>query len=409
MTSVHLRNVSKEYSGGTKALAEIELEVREGELLALVGASGSGKTTVLRLIAGLESPTRGSIHFGVDDVTAWPPWRRQTAMVSEASSLLPQQTAAENLAWSRERRRKELRSGTNGGRRPWWRTVWGALRRGSKRTEERGSERTEAQGDGADAELTDWAARLGLTDLLDRKPRSLSSGQQQRVALGRALLANPSVMLLDEPLGRLDGPQRSELSRELKRFQRRQGATWIYVTHDRREATSVADRIGLLDGGRLLQVGTPRELGDEPESLRVAQWMAARPLNVIHGRWRPSMSVAATWRASDGVLVRRVGAASPSASPSAGPAGGERAWWAGVVTELEEADGATWIWVSPEPAVYGEAVYGEAVPREIEHAGDLCVEVSATDSSWRRGDEVWAGFDRARARWFESNSGRRLR
>ncbi|MFO0906632.1 MAG: ABC transporter ATP-binding protein [Pirellulales bacterium] len=404
MTSVHLRNVSKEYSRGAAAVAGIDLTVGDGELLALVGASGSGKTTLLRLIAGLEEPTRGSIALGVDEVTAWPPWRRQTAFVSEASSLLPHKTAAENLVWSRERRRAQPRG----------RSLWQRLLGWEGETP---AEREEAAA---------WAARLGLTDVLNRLPQTLSAGQQQRVALGRALMARPRVLLLDEPLGRLDGPQRAALARELRQFQRRQGATWIYVTHDRREAASVADRIGLLDAGRLVQIGTPLELGEDPDSLRVAQWMAARPLNVLTGRFESSemfacswgsrqpaplssppdaatrsavtesgMRVAATWRANEGVLVSRDGAVRPAAT--------DRLWWAGVVTELEPADGATWVWVAPAGRTPRET------SGENEQDGDLCVEVSAASASWRRGDEVWAGFERARTRWFESTSGRRLR
>ncbi|MFM7073828.1 MAG: ABC transporter ATP-binding protein [Planctomycetota bacterium] len=246
MTDLRLERVSKQYDATSWGVRDIDLDVRRGELLAIVGASGSGKTTLLRLIAGLEQPTSGEVHLGERRVTHSPPWERGVGLVAEAAALLPHLTVEENLEWSRrQRRRHGVDAGKGGG------------------TEEDNRHELTAV---AIAEM------LGLSGTLARRPAELSAGQQQRVALGRALAAQPAILLLDEPLGRIDGPGRLSLAWELKQAQRATGSTWIYVTHDRQEAAAVADRVAVLDEGQLLQVGTECQLRENPCDLRVMSW-----------------------------------------------------------------------------------------------------------------------------------------
>lgn len=254
MADLLLERVSKRYDTLSWGVREIGLRVDDGEVLAIVGASGSGKTTLLRLIAGLEQPCEGQIYLGGQRMTTLPPWERDIGWVAEAAALLPHLTVAENLDWSRQQRRRRG-LGTSADQQA-------TAANGTTAGQRGGDEFTAA----AIAEL------LGLSGLLSRKPAELSAGQQQRVALGRALAARPAILLLDEPLGRIDGPSRQSLAWELKRVQRATGSTWLYVTHDRHEAVTVADRIAVLDDGRLLQAGTERELRESPQDVRVMAW-----------------------------------------------------------------------------------------------------------------------------------------
>jgi ABC-type sugar transport system ATPase subunit len=247
MTDLRLERVSKRYDTASWGVRDIDLDVRRGELLAIVGASGSGKTTLLRLIAGLEQPSGGEVHLGGRRVTHLPPWERGIGLVAEAGALLPHLTVGENLEWSRRQRRRHCIGGTG---------------KSGETEEDNRHELTAAE----------IAQMLGLSGTLTRRPAELSAGQQQRVVLGRVLAAQPAILLLDEPLGRIDGPSRLSLAWELKQVQRSTGSTWIYVTHDRQEAAAVADRIAVLDEGQLLQLGTECELRANPRDLRVMSW-----------------------------------------------------------------------------------------------------------------------------------------
>jgi ABC-type sugar transport system ATPase subunit len=253
MAELRLERVSKQYDTASWGVRALDLLVDEGELVAVVGASGSGKTTLLRLIAGLEQLSDGDIFIGGRQVTSDPPWKRDVGLVSEAAALMPQLTVEENLDWSRRQRKRRSEDQASGDQASGY----------------------QASGDsGGSGELS--AARiaemLGLNGVLGRRPAELSAGQQQRVALGRALASRPRVMLLDEPLGRIDGPGRQSLAWELKRIQQLTRTTWVYVTHDRQEAVTVADRVAVLHEGRLLQVGTDAELRRRPSHLRVMAW-----------------------------------------------------------------------------------------------------------------------------------------
>src|SRR5438876_10597975 len=248
MASVAIRRLSKVFDGGVQALHELDVEVRDGELLVLLGPSGSGKTTVLRCVAGLEEPTTGDVVIGERVVTHAPTAERDVAMVFQTPALYPHLTVRDNIAFP-----LELRSV-------------------------------------ADAQLArrvlEAAQGLGLESVLDRLPAQLSEGQRQRAALGRAIVRGPQAFLLDEPLSRLDAPLRIELRGELLALHRALGATMIYVTHDQTEAMTMGQRIAVLHEGRLRQVGTPEDVYQRPADVHVARFIGTPGMNVLQGRGR---------------------------------------------------------------------------------------------------------------------------
>src|SRR5881296_1768269 len=250
MASVSLRRLAKRYDPTGKAvLDDVSLEVHDGELFVLLGPSGSGKTTVLRCVAGLEQPSAGEILIGERDVTRLDPAARNIAMVFQTQALYPHLTVRGNIAFGLEVRHVAP----------------------------------------ADVErrVQQAADRLGLGAVLDRRPGELSGGERQRVALGRALVREPHVFLFDEPLSHLDPTVRAELRAELLELHRTLGTTIVYVTHDQVEAMTMGQRIALLDGGRLRQVGTPAEVYRRPADVFVARFVGSPGMNVLHGRGRP--------------------------------------------------------------------------------------------------------------------------
>ncbi|MCS7223214.1 MAG: ABC transporter ATP-binding protein [Armatimonadetes bacterium] len=234
MVTVFLDRVRKSLDG-TLVLTEVTLEIKAGEFFFILGPSGSGKTTLLRLLAGFIRPDFGRIYFGDRDVTDLPPHRREVALVFQNYALFPHMTVWGNVAYG-------LR-----------------MRKLSKKViRERVAEALEL---------------VQLADLANRYPSQLSGGQQQRVALARAIAVQPQVLLLDEPLSNLDVQLRLEMRGELKRLQRRLNITTLFVTHDQKEALSMADRLAVLNSGRILQVGTPTELYRFPKDPFVAQFL----------------------------------------------------------------------------------------------------------------------------------------
>lgn len=258
MAGIELRNVSKAFPGSRKALESLDLEVREGELLVLVGPSGSGKTSLLRLIAGLDLPTTGSIFLAGRDLRGVPPQRRDVALVFQQPGLYGHLSVRRNIAFG-----LELRSGG------WIGIVrnWLPLRSRAQSNEQVAA-----------------AARLvGIEPLLARRADELSGGERQRVAVGRAIARQPKVWLMDEPLASLDAPARLAMRREIKDLQRKLGTTTIYVTHDQAEALALADRIAVLDQGRLQHLGTPREIYDHPRNVFVAKFFGSQGMNLLPG------------------------------------------------------------------------------------------------------------------------------
>lgn len=257
MAGVRLSGVSKLF-GKVRALDSFSLDIADGEFMVFVGPSGCGKTTALRIIAGLEEATSGSVTIGdrvVDDV---PAKDRDIAMVFQSYALYPHMTVAQNMSFGlRIRLLKSF----------WWQIT--------HRSEAR---RLRTQ---IDERVRETAQMLGIEDLLGRRPRELSGGQRQRVALGRAIVREPKVFLMDEPLSNLDAKLRVQTRAELIRLHRRLGITTIYVTHDQTEAMTMGDRIAVLRDGVLQQVASPDELYKKPANTFVASFIGSPPMNLI--------------------------------------------------------------------------------------------------------------------------------
>ncbi|MGH8057946.1 MAG: ABC transporter ATP-binding protein, partial [Candidatus Entotheonellia bacterium] len=241
--AVALKEVTK-FIGGRRVLDRLSLEVQPGEFFTLLGPSGCGKTTTLRLIAGLEHATSGEIHINGQAMLGVPPYRRDVNMVFQNYALFPHLTVLRNVAFGLEMQRLDKRL--------------------------------------IPTRVAEAIALVQLTGFEERYPHQLSGGQQQRVALARALVREPSVLLLDEPLGALDPTLRKAMQRELKTLQRRLQMTFIYVTHDQEEALTMSDRIGVMHDGLVVQVGPPAELYEHPATHFVASFIGET--NFLSGR-----------------------------------------------------------------------------------------------------------------------------
>ena len=244
MAEVVLSGVDKAFKA-TQAVSGLDLAIADGEFVVLLGPTGAGKTTTLRLIAGLEKPDAGSIQIGGRDVTRLDPASRDVAFVFQQYSLYPHLTVFENLAFP--------------------------LRSPSRRVPE----------DQIRRRVEEVAKLVRIHHKLENRSTRLSGGEMQRVAIGRALVRKPSIFLMDEPLSSLDAKLRGDLRLELKRIQSELGATVLYVTHDQIEAMTMADRIGILAEGRLEQVGTPRQIYTEPANLHVAARLGQPAINLL--------------------------------------------------------------------------------------------------------------------------------
>jgi multiple sugar transport system ATP-binding protein len=244
MAAVETRRLTKIFGkAAAGAVNDVDLLTRDGEFLVFLGPSGSGKSTLLRMIAGLEEPTRGEVLIGGKDVTDLPPRARGIAMVFQSYALYPHLTVERNIAFPLKAQ---------------------GMPRGRRR------------------ERVEWAAGLlSIGHLLDRRPRELSGGERQRVALARALVREPTVFLLDEPLSNLDAKLRASAREELSSFHKRVRTTTIYVTHDQVEAMAMGERIAVLDLGVVRQLGTPREVYDEPADTFVATFLGSPPMNLV--------------------------------------------------------------------------------------------------------------------------------
>ena len=231
--------------GVVRVLEELSLDIQPGEFLVLLGASGSGKTTALRILAGLETASSGRITIGDNDVTDVLPKYRDVSMVFQSYALYPHKTVAENIGFPLKVRKVP-----------------------------------QAEQDKA---IREAAAQVQIDQLLDRYPRQLSGGQRQRVALARAMIRRPSVFLMDEPLSNLDAKLRGHMRAELKHMQSELGITTIYVTHDQIEAMTLAHRVAILEKGVLQQLDTPAKIYNDPVNLFVAQFIGSPPMNVVHG------------------------------------------------------------------------------------------------------------------------------
>ena len=351
MGDLVLQALTKRY-GGTTAVEGVDLEVRQGEMVALLGPSGCGKTTTLRMVAGFITPSAGSVRIAGQDVTRKPPYARDTGMVFQSYALFPHMTVAQNVAFGLEMRRV------------------GRAERESRVME---------------------ALRLVRLDhLAERLPGQLSGGQQQRVALARALVVNPAVFLLDEPLSNLDAKLRGEVRMEIRSLQQRLGLTTLIVTHDQEEALTMADRLVVMERGRVRQVGTAEELYERPRDPFVAGFVGR--CNLIEG----VPEGAAGFRAKGGALL--------PCAPEAPPAG------TGAVLALRPERIA--LSAAPSSAPLGEGAarleaityLGAQTEYVVDYAGTPLVVIRATPpvgDPLRRlapGDAVALSWDPAAAR-----------
>ncbi|MCX2947920.1 ABC transporter ATP-binding protein [Lentzea sp. NEAU-D7] len=246
MAEVVLTGLGKAYGDGTRAVTDLNLQIRDGEFLVLVGPSGCGKTTALRMIAGLEQITEGTIHIGENVVNNVPSRDRDVAMVFQSYALYPHLNVYDNIAFGltlRKLPKKEI-----------------------------------------DHRVREVAEVLELTEHLDRKPRNLSGGQRQRVAMGRAIVRAPQAFLMDEPLSNLDAKLRVQMRAQIARIQREIGVTTVYVTHDQTEAMTLGDRVAVMRRGVLQQVGPPQELYDRPVNLFVAGFIGSPGMNLVSAK-----------------------------------------------------------------------------------------------------------------------------
>jgi iron(III) transport system ATP-binding protein len=235
MTAIRIKHITKRYEGGTLALDDVSLEVAEGEMFFLLGPSGCGKTTLLRTLAGFVQPDSGELFFGDQRITALPPRQRGAGMVFQTYALWPHLSVAKNVAYGLE--------------------VRGVAKAEIAQRVEKTLKLVQLEGFG------------------ERRPTQLSGGQQQRVALARAIVIEPKVLLLDEPLSNLDARLRDEMREEIRRLHQETRLTMVYVTHDQKEALALADRLAVMDRGKPVQVGTPREVYHRPKTRFIAGFL----------------------------------------------------------------------------------------------------------------------------------------
>ena len=245
MSEVELKKIVKIFPGGTKALDEIDLSIKDRELMVILGPSGCGKSTLLRIVAGLEKATDGRVLIDAQDVTEQEPGTRDIAMVFQNYALYPHMTVFKNIAYGLKNRK--------------------------------------ISNDEINRRVKEVANTLQIEEYLDRKPSQLSGGQRQRVAMGRAIARNPKVFLFDEPLSNLDAKLRIQVRLEISRLQSELGVTSLYVTHDQVEAMTLGHRLVLMNEGRIEQIGEPLQVYELPETLFVAGFIGSPPMNLVPG------------------------------------------------------------------------------------------------------------------------------
>lgn len=252
MVAIKFQHVFKVYPNGYTALKDLSLEIEDGEFLVFVGPSGCGKSTALRLLAGLEEISAGKLLIGDRVVNDHTPQQRNVAMVFQNYALYPHMSVRQNLEFPLRMMQLPKRQ--------------------------------------RQARIQEAAERLGLVTLLDRKPKQLSGGQRQRVAMGRAIVRDPAIFLMDEPLSNLDAKMRSQIRTDITALQRRMGTTTVYVTHDQVEAMTMGDRVAVMRAGELQQIASPQDLYDHPANIFVASFMGNPAMNLFHTRLQKTES-----------------------------------------------------------------------------------------------------------------------
>jgi multiple sugar transport system ATP-binding protein len=354
-------DVSKQFEGGVVAVKHLDLEIRDGELLVLLGPSGCGKTTTLNMLAGLERPTSGQLYFGDRAMNKVPPEERDIAMVFQSIALYPHLNVRENIGFALK--------------------TQGVSR-------QQVAERT--------AEV---AGILDIAALLNRRIHQLSGGQRQRVAIAKALVRRPRLFLLDEPFSSLDAALRRQMRSELVRIHREIETTMVFVTHDQEEAMAIADRIGVMSDGELIQLGSPLDVYRAPRNLWLAQFIGSHPLNVIEatlsdgsarllqqGTWEATVSSTVRARLLDRVPDSRFLIGIRPEHLALRPAG------------LPESDGL--------PAeIYTRQILGTDILYELTSQGQTLRAVTPANQIFDVGDKVVVGFDWNDAFLFDSASG----
>lgn len=360
MGNIVLEAVTKRF-GDLVAVDDVDLQVRDGELLALVGPSGCGKTTLLRVIAGLEAPTAGTVAIDGREVTDWPAGKRDVGFVFQDYALFPHLDVRENLSFNL---------------------------------------RMQGGAEDLDRRVQTAAALLDIADLLDRDVDALSGGQKQRVALGRAIVAEPTAFLLDEPLANLDEALREQMQTEIVRLHQRLGATTVHVTHNQREAIAIGNRVAVMRDGAVQQLGTPETVYHAPASLFVARFVGSPTMNTVGGRFDSQRGVVAidppggrAW----GVPVDGMD------GPGRDVVVGSRPEHTRVVRG--ERSGDQWMTAAVEVVgFYGADRYVYLRPWDDT---EFVARVGA-DSDLARGDDVSLRFDPTRLHLFDAQSGDRL-
>jgi multiple sugar transport system ATP-binding protein len=360
---VRFERVEKRY-GATVVVRDFSLTVRDGEFFTLVGPSGCGKSTVLNMVAGLEPVTAGEIYFGDRPVTRLPPKDRDVAMVFQSYALYPHKTVFENLAFPlrlRDRPRVFIES-----------------------------------------EVRRVAGLLGLAGLLTKKPAELSGGERQRVALGRALIRQPVAFLMDEPLSNLDAHLRVQTRSEIKKLHAHLKTTTLYVTHDQEEALVLSDRIAVLNGGVVQQVGTPGEIYRRPANLFVAQFIGSPRINLLSGRLHAGVPMYVEFG-----CVRLLVTAVPETTNEV-PAGG---WERDVVVGIRPED-ITMTGGVVEPAF--SAVVTDVAPvgalswALLRWGNEELRVIASGDTLYARNQQVGVSFEAGRLHVFDARSGARI-
>jgi len=397
MAGVAFRHVEKVYENGFHAVHDLNLEVADGEFLVLVGPSGCGKSTALRMIAGLEDVSGGDMLIGDRRVNDLPPQDRDIAMVFQSYALYPHMSVADNIAYGLK------------------------LRKMPK--------------DEIAARIKQAADMLELTPLLDRKPAQLSGGQRQRVAMGRAIVRQPQVFLMDEPLSNLDAKLRVQMRAEISGVVRSLGTTTVYVTHDQVEAMTMGDRMAVMKAGYLQQFGTPQECYDYPNNIFVAQFVGSPPMNLVEAQFNKNDDGSATLTIGPSTL--NVPASVVEQRPGLGAYSGKTVA-IGVRSEDME-DASLKPDVPRDRHIRGEVTLVEALGSEIvvhfnlpgnkvetedtkliaKESGEEELSAAEGQVKWvasfaprsrvRNGDAVEIAVDVERVHWFDPNSGEAIR
>ena len=373
MATISLERVGKIYPGNVRAVEGVDLRIAHGEFTVLVGPSGCGKSTLLRMIAGLETITEGVMKIDDLVVNELPPQARDIAMVFQNYALYPHMNVHDNMAFGLLRRRQfpsRLKS-----------VVSGAYRAGRRAEHIEISQKVNAA-----------AATLGITQLLDRRPAALSGGQRQRVALGRALVRQPKVFLLDEPLSNLDAKLRVEMRAELRMLHRRLGVTMVYVTHDQEEAMSLGDRVVVLKDGLVQQIAAPQEIYSKPANRFVAEFVGTPSMNMFTGSLFMQGNMA-TFRSK---LLQLQGNA-PAWKPLT--ASLPRSAVLGIRPEhvlLNATGGFT-------ATVEAVEHYGDRMDVVVQTSGHRLVARCSPDASIQEGKSISVAVDLTRAHLFEQN------